>query len=74
MDRMHGGSLIGVFGSEISLTDGSTARADAEFIRESILNPSTKLRLGARPVMPGYAGQFNNSELQELSHYIQWME
>lgn len=46
-----GGSLGGVAGSEVKLTDGSTVTADSAYLRESIIDPKAKIVEGYGPVM-----------------------
>jgi cytochrome c oxidase subunit 2 len=56
--------------SRVRLADGSTAVADEEYIRESILHPSAKLSGGYGPVMPTFKGQLSEEQLLQLIAYI----
>jgi cytochrome c oxidase subunit 2 len=46
--------LEGVYGKELPLDDGTTVRADEEYLRESIVNPRARVRAGYKPIMPPY--------------------
>ena len=64
-------SLAGRFGSTVTLADGRRSVVDAEYVRESILAPRTKLVAGFPPVMPAYQGQLNETQVMELVAYIE---
>ncbi len=63
-------SLAGLYGSKVSLQDGSTITADEEYLRDSILNPSSQIVAGYPAVMPSYLGQISEEQLYELIQYI----
>jgi cytochrome c oxidase subunit 2 len=65
-----GPSLVGVYGSQQQLADGSTVTADDAYIRESILNPTAKVVRGFQPIMPSFQGQVNEQEILQLIAYI----
>jgi cytochrome c oxidase subunit 2 len=54
----------------VPLTDGSTVIADDNYLRESILNPKAKIVAGYQPIMPPFAGQIDEAELQQVIAYI----
>jgi cytochrome c oxidase subunit 2 len=56
--------------SQVRLRDGTTALADEEYIRESILYPSAKIRAGYDPIMPTFKGQLTEEQLLQLIAYI----
>ncbi len=63
----------GLFGSERSLTAGKKVLADETYLRESILNPSTKVVLGfdkADTGMPSYEGVVTDAQLDSVLLYI----
>ena len=64
--------LDGVFGREVRLNNGQTIIADEQYIRESVLEPNAKISAGytAPSLMPTYAGQISEQELQELVEFI----
>jgi len=65
-----GPSFRGTFGSEQALADGTTVKVDENYIRESILEPLTKVRAGYRPVMPTYRGQLKDAEISAIIEFI----
>ncbi|PYS67154.1 MAG: cytochrome c oxidase subunit II, partial [Acidobacteria bacterium] len=66
----RGPSLIGLFGKQTQLAGGQTVRADESYIRESILNPQSKLVDGFGPIMPTFQGQVTEDQLVQLLAYI----
>jgi cytochrome c oxidase subunit 2 len=62
--------LHGAFGEEVELQSGETVVIDAEYVRESILNPTAKVVKGYTPLMPTYQGQLSEEELLQLISYI----
>jgi cytochrome c oxidase subunit 2 len=65
-----GPSLVGVYGEEVKLADGTTATIDDAYIRESILNPTAKVVAGFQPVMPTFQGQLTEDQIMQLIQYI----
>ena len=47
-----------------------TVTADDAFLRETILNPSTRVTAGYAPIMPTYQGQVSEEGLIDLVEYI----
>lgn len=66
----RGAHLEGVFGTDVKLTNGQTVRADEEYIRNSILNPSSQIVEGYQPIMPTFKGQVTEEQLVSLIAYI----
>jgi cytochrome c oxidase subunit 2 len=66
----RGPSLEGLYGNQVRLADGRTIIADDEYIRESILQPMTKLVAGWDPVMPTFQGQVTEEQLSQLIAYV----
>ena len=62
--------LNGLFGEEVLLETGKTVTVDAEYVRESLLNPTAKIVNGYRPLMPTYQGQLSEEEILQLISYI----
>jgi mono/diheme cytochrome c family protein len=67
-----GPSLQGLFGNQGQMADGSTITADEGYLAESILNPQAKVAAGYGPpsVMPAYAGQLSDDQVNQLIAYI----
>jgi cytochrome c oxidase subunit 2 len=63
--------LAGLAGSPVPLTDGHTVTADAEFLRTAILEPGKQAPAGYAQVMPSYAGQLDEGQVQTLVAYLQ---
>jgi cytochrome c oxidase subunit 2 len=66
----RGPNLIGVFGRPVLLDDGRTVTADESYIRESILNPGTKIVSGFKNIMPTFQGQLSEEEVIGLVAYV----
>jgi len=72
--RKIGPPLNGLFGTERAFTDGSTATADESYIRDSILNPGSKIVEGYPPAMPNGFGTLSAKQLDGLVAYIKTLE
>jgi cytochrome c oxidase subunit 2 len=66
----RGPSLEGLHGKEVKLADGRTVVADEEYIRESILNPNTKIVAGYQPLMPTYRNQLDPEQINLIVEYV----
>ena len=66
----RGPNLQGVFGKPVLLADGRTVTADENYIRESILDPGTKVVNGFKPVMPTFQGLVSEEQLNALVAYV----
>jgi cytochrome c oxidase subunit 2 len=66
----RGPNLAGVFGSKLSLTDGSQVLVNDAYLRDAILNPSQHVTAGFAPIMPTYQGQISEDGLIDLVEYI----
>ncbi len=65
-----GPTLKAVFGHEIELENGKKAKADENYIRESIVEPQAKIVKGFQPVMPTFKGTLSDDEINALVAYI----
>lgn len=70
----RGPSLVGLFGSEVQLADGTTTTADEAYLREAILNPQAKVVAGYQPIMPTFKGLVSEDGLLQLIAYIRSLE
>jgi len=68
--RLVGPSWKGLFGSTVELEDGETVTADANYIRESILEPQAKIVKSFPPAMPSYKGQLDDEQINAIIEYI----
>jgi cytochrome c oxidase subunit 2 len=66
----RGPSLAGVYGSRLTLTDGSQQYVTDAYLRDAILNPSQHVIAGYAPIMPTYQGQISEEGLIDLVEYI----
>ena len=66
----RGPNLAGIYRSKVMLAGGRTVTADDEFLRGSILNPTTHAMAGYAPIMPTYQGQVSEEGLIDLVEYI----
>ena len=66
----RGPTLRGVFGSTVRLQNGQSATVDDNYIRESILNPQSRLVEGYQPLMPTFQGLISEEGLMQLLAYI----
>jgi cytochrome c oxidase subunit 2 len=66
----RGPDLVGLFGHEVALQDGSKVIADESYIRESIVNSQSKIVAGYVPLMPIFQGLISEDQLSQLVAYI----
>ncbi len=66
----RGPNLAGIYNSSVTLQNGRTTTVDDEFLRGSILNPTTHQLAGYAPIMPTYQGQVSEDGLIDLVEYI----
>ncbi|QJE01862.1 cytochrome c oxidase subunit II [Massilia forsythiae] len=67
---VHAPLLEGLLGREVHLSDGRTVRADAAYVRDSILLPQKDVVAGYAPVMPSFAGQIAEEDLLAIIEYL----
>ena len=63
-------TMAGLFMSKRELQDGSTAVADDNYLRESILDSTERVVAGYAPIMPSFRGQISEEQLMNLIAYI----
>jgi len=66
----RGPNLAGVYGSKLTLTNGSQVLVNDAYLRDAILNPSEHVTAGFSPIMPTYQGQISEDGLIDLVEYI----
>lgn len=69
-----GPSFLGIFGHEAQMTDGSKLVVDENYLRESILQPQSKIVAGFQPVMPTFQGILKDREIDALIAYIKTLK
>ena len=68
--RLTGPSYKGAFGTTRKLANGESVLFDANYVRESIINPKAKIAESYAPVMPSYRGQFSDDDIDCLVEFI----
>jgi cytochrome c oxidase subunit 2 len=66
----RGPNLAGVFGSKLTLANGSQVLVNEAYLRDAILNPSQHVTAGFNPIMPTYQGQISEDGLIDLVEYL----
>ncbi len=69
-ESQRGAKLEGIYGTDVKLTTGQVVKADDEYIRNSILNPSGQIVEGYQPIMPTFKGQVTEEQLISLVAYV----
>lgn len=68
-----GPSFKGYYGKEVDIVNMGKVPMDEEYIRESILEPNAKIRLGYEPKMPSFKGQMKDEWIDFIIAYIKHM-
>jgi cytochrome c oxidase subunit 2 len=66
----RGPSLANLYGTDQKLSNGATVKMDDAYIRESILNPASKVVAGYEPIMPTFQGQVTEEQIAMIIQYI----
>lgn len=70
-----GPGLKGLYGKNREFESGSPVQANAEYIRESILNPQAKIVRGYTAAkMNSFAGQLSETEIDDIIAYIKTLK
>jgi cytochrome c oxidase subunit 2 len=67
---VHAPRLVDLYGRPVRLQDGRTVTADDNYLRDAIVLPARDVVAGYAAVMPSYAGQFDEDQLQQLIAYL----
>src|SRR6185437_4374695 len=70
----RGPNLAGVYGSKVTLTDGSQVLVNDAYLRDAILNPSQHVTAGYAPIMPTYQGQISEDGLIDIVEFIKQLQ
>lgn len=68
--RIVGPTWLDLYGSKIKMTNGTEVEADANYIKESILEPAKLIHDTFPPVMPSFAGQLSEDEISGIIAFI----
>jgi cytochrome c oxidase subunit 2 len=69
-DNERGTSLYGLIGRLRRFTDGSTAVADRDYFRESLLDPYKRINEGYDKTMPDYTDQLDEQKVLDIFEYV----
>ena len=67
---VHAPPLEGLYGRSVALEDGTTVKADDQYIRDSILLPQAQITAGYPHIMPTYQNVLGEDEVLKLVAYI----
>src|SRR3984957_16301929 len=70
----RGPNLAGVYGTKLTMTDGSQVLVNDAYLRDAILNPSQHITAGFAPIMPTYQGQISEDGLIDLVEYLKTLK
>lgn len=62
-------TLHGIWGTDVTLEDGTTVTVDADYVRRSITDPDADIVEGYGPAMPTFS--LDDSEVDRL---VEWVE
>lgn len=65
-----GPTWLGLWGSQRPLDDGTSVLGDAEYIRESIVDPNAKVAAGYPAIMPNYS-RLDDEQIEALTAFIE---
>ena len=65
-----GPTLLGLYGSPVQDPACGVAVVDESYLSEAILTPAATVAAGFLPIMPSFAGQLTEEELQALIVYL----
>lgn len=69
-----GPSLRHAFGTVVTLDDGSHVTFDEAYLRESVMVPRARSRLGYPPTMPAFDGVLSPRDLDAIVAYVRSLE
>jgi cytochrome c oxidase subunit 2 len=73
--KLIGPTWLGLYGSQVPLSDGSTVTADDAYLKESILNPSVKIVAGFETqLMPAAFSALTDEEIANIIAYIKTLK
>lgn len=65
-----GPTWLGLFGSTVAFSDGTTGRADESYLTQSMMDPATKVVRGFQPVMPTFRGRLSEPDAAAIVAFI----
>ncbi len=73
-DGRTGPTWKGLFASKREFVDGTSASANEDYLRESIIDPQCKIVKGFAPGMASYSGVLSDKQIEALIMYIRSLE
>jgi mono/diheme cytochrome c family protein len=67
---MYGPAFQGLYGAKRPMEDGTIVVADAEYLRESILNPAAKIVKGYNAEMPSFQGILSDTDIESVILFV----
>ena len=71
---LTGPTWKGLYGHEVTLTDGSTVTADETYLHTAIMDPNKQVVEGFLPIMPSFAAQLDDQKVADIIAYIQTLQ
>jgi len=68
--QLVGPTWKGLYGHEVEMEDGSKVVADDAYLRESIVDPMTKVVKGYPPSMPPFGAMLTEDQIKDIIEYI----
>ncbi|MCC7341274.1 MAG: cytochrome c oxidase subunit II [Bryobacterales bacterium] len=68
--RIQGPSFKGIWGQTHQFSNAAPAVVDENYIRESLLQPTARVRAGYEAIMPSFQGLLREREIQALAEYV----
>lgn len=65
-----GPTWVGLYGSEVELEGGGTAKANDAYIEQSIVDPGAEVSAGFSASMPSFEGKISEEDMAALIEYI----
>ena len=72
--RGQGPSFKNIWGKMEKFTDGKSALVDANYVRESMMQPQAKIVAGFEPIMPTFQGLLREREILGVIEYIKSLQ
>jgi len=70
-DTLIGPGWGGLYGEDVTLTDGSSAHVDDAYLTEAIFNPDAQVAAGfSKGIMPSYTGILDTEQVAAIVAYI----
>jgi len=69
-DRKVAPPLNGIWNQSVSLADGTSTRVNEAYVRQSLIAPNSQLVAGYLDLMPSYANELSERQLNDLVDYV----